>query len=77
MFKIVSVLPMHHFVFTDLMACIASILLSSSQKVGVFQIRNMKLSLRNGDLVTINMDLMELNTIYGLGYHVWQGEMPH
>lgn len=45
-----------------LMACIASVLLSSSLKMGVLDPRMILLSLRNRDLATVYPDFITFNT---------------
>lgn len=44
------------------MACIASVLLSSSLKMGVLDPRMILLSLRNRDLATVYQYFIKLNT---------------
>lgn len=56
------------------MACIASVLLSSSLKMGVLDPRMILLSLRNRDLATKHLYFIKLNTQH-IGFRKWQREM--
>lgn len=57
------------------MACIASVLLSSSLKMGVLDPRMILLSLRNRDLATVYQYFIKLNT-WHIEFWEWQREMP-
>lgn len=56
------------------MACIASVLLSSSLKMGALDPRMILLSLRNRDLATVYLYFIKLNT-WHVEHLEWQREM--